>query len=319
MHTDNDLAGATLARGGASHAEGPAAVLQATNVLLTRADDFSLRIPHLSLRAGEMLVLLGANGSGKSTLLSCLMGAERAEHGEINVLGAAPGCLRPALRQHLGVQWQGAGYNELYRVGELRTLHRLSYARSDDAVFGALGVPELFNRRYGRLSSGEQQRVQLALALAHHPQLAIFDEPTSNLDPRYEAEFCQLLRQRHQVSSRQASLCITHSASVAAQAQRVLVLRKGAIDQLGTLESLVLERFGTVGCRVAGGAAQLDAARQHLGPNARLSRGEAGTLTLYGDAALRNGAQELAHQHEFDYFALWRPGAADLLESIKHD
>jgi ABC-2 type transport system ATP-binding protein len=319
MYTGNDMAGATLADGGASRCAGQAALLKATNVLLTRAGDFSLRIPHLGLHAGEMLVLLGANGSGKSTLLSCLMGAERAEHGEIDVLGAAPDCLRPAQRQHLGVQWQGAGYNELYRVGELRTLHRLSYARSDAAVFEALGVPELSNRRYGLLSSGEQQRVHLALALAHHPQLAIFDEPTSNLDPRYEAHFCQLLRQRHQPGSGQASLCITHSASVAQQAQRVLVLRKGAIDRLGTLEILVLDRFGTVGCRVAGSTAQLDAARQHLGASARLSRGEAGALTLYGDAALREAAQELARQHEFEHFALWRPGAADLLESIKHD
>jgi ABC-2 type transport system ATP-binding protein len=296
-----------------------AALIDVSNLLVSHDSGFSLRIPQLQLLQGDMLAVLGANGSGKSTLLSCLFGTGAAFHGSVSLLGCAPGRLDLALRNRLGVQWQGAGFNELYLVREIQELHRRCYARSDAAVFAAFGVPELGKQRFGRLSSGEQQRVQLAMALAHHPKLAVFDEPTSNLDPHYEDVFCQMLKRRHGGDPGFASLCVTHSARVAALCERMLVLDKGGIDALDSLQSLVSKRFDRLGCRIVGSAAQLDAAEAAFAGSAavRSRHRDARAVTVYGGQPLRELAQAFVAQHEVEHFSLWRPGAADLLEAIK--
>ena len=294
------------------------ALIDVSNLSLSHGNGFSLRIPQLQLHPGDMLVVLGANGSGKSTLLSCLLGAGAGFEGQVKLLGCVPGQLDLAQRHRLGVQSQGAGFNELYLVREIQELHRRCYARSDAAVFEAFGLPALGNRRFGRLSSGEQQRVQLAMALAHHPQLAVFDEPTSNLDPHYEDVFCQTLKDRHATDAGFASLCVTHSPRVATLCERVLLLDKGAVDALGALQALVNKRFDSIGCRIVGSGAQLDAAEAVFsGSQAVCRRRGAHALTLYGGPQLREPAQAFVAQHEVQHFSLWRPDAADLLEAIK--
>ena len=138
------------------------ALVDVSNLLVQHDKGFSLRIPQLQMFPADMLAVLGANGSGKSTLLSCLFGGGVSFAGSVQLLGQQPGQLPLAQRHRLGVQWLGAGFNELYRVREIQELYRRCYGRSDASVFEAFGVPELGKRRFGRLSSGEQQRVQLA-------------------------------------------------------------------------------------------------------------------------------------------------------------
>lgn len=294
-------------------------LLEVSNLLVSHDSGFSLRIPQLQLFAGDMLAVIGANGSGKSTLLSCLFGSSPASHGEATLLGCAPGRLGLLERHRLGVQWQGAGFNEMYLVREIQELHRRCYARSDAAVFEAFGVPALGKRRFGRLSSGEQQRVQLAMALAHHPQLVIFDEPTSNLDPHYEDVFCQMLKHRHESDPGFASLCVTHAPRVAALCEEMLILDKGGVDEIGSLQTLISKRFDRIGCRIVGTTPQLDAAEALFANSdaVRSRRRDSRAITAYGGLALRDLAQTLVAQHEVEHFSLWRPGAADLLEAIK--
>lgn len=306
------------------HRQPADALIEVDNLLFQRGAAFALRIPELRLYPGEMMAVIGANGSGKSSLLACLLsaGAGRAAafHGQVRMLRAADLRAGFAQRHRLGVQRQDAGFNELYRVRDLQRLHQRTYTRSDAAVFGAFGVPALAKKAFGALSSGEQQRVQLAMALAHHPQLALFDEPTSNLDPHFEDVFCRHLRARQQDGSGFASLFVTHAGRVAALCDRLLLLHQGAIDRIGSREALVRERFGSVACRFTGPAPQLDAAADLLAGNAAVRRQhrDARSLTLYGDAPLRALAQRALAALDFERFSLWRPGAADLLEALKH-
>jgi ABC-2 type transport system ATP-binding protein len=297
------------------------ALVDVSNLLVQHDKGFSLRIPQLQMFPGDMLAVLGANGSGKSTLLSCLFGRGASFSGSVQLLGQQqPGQLPLAHRHRLGVQWLGAGFNELYRVREIQELHHRCYGRSDASVFEAFGLPELGNRRFGRLSSGEQQRVQLAMALAHHPDLVILDEPTSNLDPHYEDMLCRTLQQRHRAEPGFAALFVTHSSRVATLCERVLLLDKGGIDEMGTLQALVSKRFGRMGCRIVGQTAQLDAAEvAFAGSDAVLNQHRsAHALTVYGAPSLRELAQAFLAKHEVEHFSLWRPGAADLLEGIKN-
>ncbi len=306
------------------HRQPANALVEVDNLLFQRDASFALRIPELRLYPGEMMAVIGANGSGKSSLLACLLGGgvgrASAFDGQVRMLGAADPRAGFAQRHRLGVQRQDAGFNELYRVRDLQELHHRTYARSDAAVFDAFGVPALAKKAFGALSSGEQQRVQLAMALAHHPQLALFDEPTSNLDPHFEDVFCWHLRTRQQDGSGFASLFVTHAGPVAALCDRLLLLHQGAIDRIGPRAALVQERFGSVGCRFTGPAPQLDAAADLLaGQTAvRQHHRDARSLTLYGDAPLRTLAERCLAALDLERFSLWRPGAADLLEAIKH-
>jgi ABC-2 type transport system ATP-binding protein len=292
-------------------------LLQLADLVFERADGFTLCVPELQLASGEVLGVIGPNGSGKTTLLSCLLGTARAGHGWATLLGDPAGRLALATRQHFGLQMQGVGYNDLYLVRDIQRLHGLTYARSDTAVFEAFGVPALGAKRFGRLSSGEQQRVQLAMALAHHPQLAVFDEPTSNLDPAYEETFCAMVRARRAAGDFGA-LVITHSPGVVTLCDRLVILAAGKVDALGAPSELVKARFDLVGCRIVAPAAARAEALAALRDTARRVIDGDRSLVLYGNADLRQAALVHLQSHGVDICTLWTPDATDLLEGIRH-
>lgn len=292
-------------------------LLYLADLAFERPDGFTLHVPELQLAAGEVLGVIGANGSGKTTLLSCLLGTVRPERGRTTVLGEPAGRMTEATRQDFGLQLQGAGYNELYLVRDIQRLHGLAYGRSDASVFEAFGVPALGAKRFGSLSSGEQQRVQLAMALAHHPRLAVFDEPTSNLDPAYEEAFCAMVHARRTAGDFGA-LVVTHSPRVVSLCNRLMILAAGRVDALGPTADLVKTRFDEVGCRiVASSAARATALAALRGAARRMIEDDRG-LVLYGSAELRQAALVHLQANAVDRCTLWAPDATDLLEGIRH-
>ncbi|KAB7598134.1 ATP-binding cassette domain-containing protein [Verminephrobacter eiseniae] len=292
-------------------------LLQLADLVFERTDGFTLCVPELHLACDEVLGVIGPNGSGKTSLLSCLLGTAQAGHGRVTLLGDPAGRLALATRQHFGLQMQGAGYNELYLVRDIQRLHGLIYGRSDAAVFDAFGVPALGAKRFGRLSSGEQQRVQLAMALAHHPRLAVFDEPTSNLDPAYEETFCGIVRTRRAAGDFGA-LVITHSPRVVTLCDRLMILDAGKVDALGAPSELVKARFDLVGCRIVAPAPARAEALAALRDTARRVIENDRSLVLYGGADLRQAAFVHLQSHGVDSCTLWTPDATDLLEGIRH-
>ncbi|HUF49259.1 MAG TPA: ABC transporter ATP-binding protein [Longimicrobiales bacterium] len=149
-------------------------------------DDVSLTVPE-----GSVYVLVGPNGAGKSTALKVLLDLVVADRGSAEVLGLDTRTQSAAVRAHIGYvpERDEVGYGWL-EVGALIRYHAAYYRCWDASYAGELS--RLFSIRsdmkLGRLSKGQQRRVQLLLALAHHPPVLVMDEPTDGLDPLMREE-----------------------------------------------------------------------------------------------------------------------------------
>ena len=119
----------------------------------------------LQLRRGELLALLGPNGAGKTTAIGLLLGLLRADSGSVELFGQDPREL--VARRKIGVMLQTAGLPERLRVGELLAQARSYYpdARSIADCVALAGLDGLLDRAYGKLSGGQQRRVQFAIAV----------------------------------------------------------------------------------------------------------------------------------------------------------
>ena len=293
--------------------------IHARELFHAAGESFDLAIPELDLPRGRLTALIGANGSGKSTLLGLVTGTRKLHGGRLSLDGTTGTGLRD--RNRIGVQLQDAGFNPHYRVRQIRELHRAAYPVSEDAEFERFGVPEIGNRRYAQLSSGQHQRLHLALALAHRPQLALFDEPTSNLDPQYEARFIAALHEARTRDAGFSALFVTHAAAVVEACDDVLMLANGRVEVLDDKNVLVERSFGRLGARFEGEVDALDpieAALREVPQVRRMVRVD-GRLTVYGGAELRATVQALAAAADLARFAVWRTGAADILESLNHE
>ena len=125
----------------------------------------------LLLHRGEVLALLGANGAGKSTAIALLLGLLKPDAGSAELFGRTPDTL--AVRRRIGVMLQSAGIADTVKVAELLDLTRSYYPapRSMADCVALAGLDGLLDRRYGRLSGGQQRRVQFALAICGDPEV----------------------------------------------------------------------------------------------------------------------------------------------------
>lgn len=280
--------------------------------------DFDLVIPNLALRAGRRTALIGGNGSGKTTLLRMLLGTLAPDDGRLSLVGPAEGLLAATGRRALGVQQQDSGFQPGYRVSDILALNRAARGTVDDGILDAFGLAEIAGRRFGALSSGQKQRLQLAMALAHGPRFVILDEPTSNLDPVYEAVFARVLGALSQSVPGFTALFITHAANVVAQCDDVLMLARGRVEAHDALDRVIETRFGRCAALFEAAPGTLDTIATRLPPAARLIRRQ-GRLLAYGDTGLTTTATRLALEHDLRRFSTWHTGAADILESLNDD
>ncbi len=201
----------------------------------TRSRDGRLVLAGVSLviEPGALVALLGANGAGKSTLLAMAAGVLAPEAGSVRVFGRDP--LRAARDLRCRVGWLPDPvplYPEL-RVREqlaasarLRGLAAGAATRAAEAAIDRVGLAALANRLCGQLSRGESQRVGIAQAIAHGPELLLLDEPSAGLDPMQQARLADLL-----AGLRGAMTIVhaTHHLIEAAIADRIVILDRGRI------------------------------------------------------------------------------------------
>ncbi len=188
---------------------------------------------------GEYVAIMGPSGSGKSTLLHLLGALDLPDSGEVrfeNQPLAVWGSLDRFRSQKIGFVFQA-----FYLLPTLTALEnvqlpmfegRLSRARREARAEELLDFVGLASRRHhrpGQLSVGQRQRVAVARALANDPPIVLADEPTGNLDSDTAAELLDLFQRLRQERGLTLVL-ITHSAEVARQADRIVVLRDGRID-----------------------------------------------------------------------------------------
>jgi putative ABC transport system ATP-binding protein len=186
----------------------------------------------LQLARGEFVAVLGESGVGKSTLLNCIAGLDSVQAGTVRLSGtditALPEAEQAAFRRaQLGFVFQAFHVLPHLSVAHNIGLPLLLLKRPDDArvaaLLDAVGLSGLGNRMPQTLSGGQLQRVAIARALVHQPPLILADEPTGNLDPSTAERVMDLLAA--QVRERGAAcVLVTHSASAAARADRVLTL-----------------------------------------------------------------------------------------------
>jgi iron(III) transport system ATP-binding protein len=200
----------------------------------------------LSVGAGEIVALLGPSGCGKTTLLRIAAGVEQQTAGTVSLDGrvvAGPDVFLPAERRGVGLMFQDyALFPHMTNLANvmfgLRRLDGAEAARAARSALERVGLGRYADQHPDALSGGEQQRVALARAIAPRPRVLLMDEPFSGLDRRLRdsvrEETLAILRETHATS-----LLVTHDSEEAMRmADRIALMRRGELVQVGTAEEL---------------------------------------------------------------------------------
>ena len=198
----------------------------------------------LEVQQGEIYGLLGPNGAGKTTALECVEGIRRADGGSIDVLGVDPSRQPRKLYDLIGVQLQTSGLPDCMRVDEAMGIfcayHGVA-ARYE--LLERLGLAEKRHSQYRALSTGQQRRLSLALAVAHQPPLLLMDEPTAGLDVESRTELHQMMLELKEGGT--TIILATHDMAEAEKmAGRVSILVGGRIVATGTPRELTTAGSG---------------------------------------------------------------------------
>lgn len=202
----------------------------------------------LDVAEGEMVCLIGASGSGKSTLLRCMNLLEPIDDGAIWLDGvdiSEPGLDPQPVRQQIGIVFQSynlfphmtAAENVMLAPRRVRGLNRQDLLPRVTQLFVRFGLGERMGHYPDQLSGGQQQRVAIIRALAMEPQIMLFDEITSALDPELVGEVLDVLRDLRQQGM--TMVLATHEMGFARElADKVCFLDAGRILEQGPPEVL---------------------------------------------------------------------------------
>jgi len=192
----------------------------------------------MEVAQGEFLAVMGPSGSGKSTLLNLIGGLDRPTEGDILIEGRSTRGFTEAEWTRLRREWIGVVFQFFNLLPNLTARENVALPlllrgdpapeRRVDDCLAAVGLAHRGEHRPAELSGGEQQRVAVARALVHRPALLLADEPTGNLDSRVGREIVQLIKTLARQGG-QTVVLATHSRDAAAEADRVLIMRDGAV------------------------------------------------------------------------------------------
>ncbi len=245
---------------------------------------------------GEFFGILGPNGAGKTTTLEMLEGLREPDDGELTVLGLRPWPRNPALLPRMGVQLQSSSFFERLTAREqIRTFASLYGvpARRADEMLGIVGLDEQAETKAEQLSGGQAQRLSIACALVHDPELVFMDEPTGALDPQARRNLWDLLRQIN-ADGRTVVLTTHHMDEAETLCDRVAIMDHGEILRLGAPAALVRGLDSPVRVSVESGLLSA-AAVQQLAPAADVTDdGVSLTIATRDPAAVLAG---LADRH----------------------
>jgi putative ABC transport system ATP-binding protein len=197
----------------------------------------ALRGVSLEIQPGSFTAIMGPSGSGKSTLMHLLAGLDRPSGGSVAIAGTEIGKLDDTdltklRRDKIGFVFQAFNLVPVLTAEENVRLPLTLAGRDDggrvDQLLEAVALADRRTHRPAELSGGQQQRVAVARALASEPAVIFADEPTGNLDSTTSAEILALLR-RAVDEFGQAVVMVTHDATAAAVADRVIFLDDGHI------------------------------------------------------------------------------------------
>jgi ATP-binding cassette, subfamily B, bacterial len=220
------------------------------------ASEPTLEDVSLTIRAGEIVALVGENGSGKTTLTKLIAGFYPPTSGVVRLDGVDLREIPPEdLRSRLAVVFQSfaqyeatVGENVAFGdwkrlLGDPAAIREAAVEAGADALIARLpqGFETVVGRRFGHfdLSRGQWQRIAIARALARDASVLILDEPTASLDPASELELFRRFRER---GRGQTTILVSHRFSTVRVADRIVVLDAGRIREAGTHEQLIASR-----------------------------------------------------------------------------
>jgi phospholipid/cholesterol/gamma-HCH transport system ATP-binding protein len=221
------------------------------------AEEYALEDITFELPAGGTEIILGGSGSGKSTILKLILGLIKPESGTIEIDGVEISHMKErdlmAIRSKIGMVFQEGALFDSLTVAEnvgfrLRDYEHVSEEEFQDrvrAMLGFVGLGEFYDRMPSELSGGQRRRVAVARAMAHRPELILYDEATTGLDPITASTICDLIVKLRDLEG-VTTVLVTHQLRDAFQvAQGFVFMRNGKIvyNRIEDLNSLMGTEF----------------------------------------------------------------------------
>jgi len=196
-----------------------------------------------SIKTGEIVGFLGPNGAGKSTMMKIITTYIKQDEGEIIINGFDTLTKEADVKKSVGyLPEHNPLYLEMYVLEYLEflaTIHKVSKNRINE-VIGLVGLTPEKHKNINELSKGYRQRVGIAAALLHNPEVLILDEPTTGLDPNQLIEIRNLIKE---IGKTKTVLFSTHiMQEVEAVCNRVIILNKGRVVADNTINELTKEK-----------------------------------------------------------------------------
>lgn len=292
-----------------------AAIVDISELCWEATRGFTLRIEAMHVRRGERVAVVGHNGAGKSCLLECLAGHNRARARRATLLGRplADVAEDRKLKRRMGVQLQRNAFPPGAPVRDLVALHRALYGCDNRELLEALAIGEIRRRDYGVLSRGQKQRIDLYMALAHRPELALLDEPSTGLDAGFAGQLGGLLRARDDG----ATIMATHDEAEISAATHIFWLADGKVVASGPRDEVISAHLGShkldLNCLDEASAARCEA---RIGAESGLRHllREGPSVRAFGDRDFEPVAGAL--RDEVQSYTLGRVGLADFLALV---
>lgn len=229
---------------------GQETVIEIKNLFMSFGIQEVLKDVSLNLHKGENLVILGKSGTGKSVLIKCIVRLLNPDSGSIDVFGENVNTLNSLdlskLRQKIGFLFQGGALYDSMTVKQnlefplRRKKNKLTPKEIDHKIKEALehvGLLDALDKMPSQLSGGMRKRISLARTIVVDPQIMLYDEPTTGLDPATSAEISSLINDV-QKKYKTSSIIITHDIACARSiASRVMMLNEGTVYQEGDMET----------------------------------------------------------------------------------
>jgi len=224
--------------------------IRAVNIHKSFGENHVLRGVDLEVRQGESMVVIGGSGSGKTVLIRCIIGLVQPDEGEIYVDGKEITSLKEQemneIRKKFGMLFQaGALFDSLtvwenvgFGLRQHTQLNEEEIRKIASEKLALLGLRNIEDLMPAELSGGMKKRVSLARAIAMEPEILLYDEPTTGIDPVMADAINELIvRMREKLSV--TSIAITHDIKSAYRiADRIAMLYQGKIIEVGTPEEI---------------------------------------------------------------------------------
>jgi ABC-2 type transport system ATP-binding protein len=262
-------------------------VIAITNLTHRFGEHLAVEDLALEVRPGEIFGFLGHNGAGKTTTVRLLNGLLTPSSGEMRVLGFDPLRDGPALRAHTGVLTETpslderlSAYDNLSIFADLYGVARFDVRRRVEELLDEFELLDRAKEKVAVYSKGMKQRLAIARALLHEPELLFLDEPTAGLDPLAAQHVHELVLRLARRNGVTVFLCTHNLAEAERLCDRVAVLDHGRLAALGTPRELTRQYVKWLNVEVEVGADQVGDCLELLKKHALQARLEKETLLV---------------------------------------